>query len=118
MTWVLLCDNGYFTSPAVRIDCPAAMLENWSKNEYLNADKMFTVHEAQTLRIENRTHISTNRPEIYLDKVRTNLFVSEFVRNAFIYKYDDNLRASKTIETVVALANLMLHVSNRVKTTR
>ena len=73
---------------------------------------MFTVHEAQTLRIENRTGISTKRPKIYLDKVRTNLFVSEFVRNAFIYKYDDNLRASKTIETAVALANLMLHVSN------
>ena len=72
---------------------------------------MFTVHEAQTLRIENRTGISTKRPEIYLDKVKLNLVVNEFVRNAFIYKYDVNLRASKTIETVVALANLMLHVS-------
>ena len=62
------------------------MLENWSKNEYLHADKMFTVHEAQTLRIENKTGKSTERPKIYLDKVRTN----QFVRNAFIYNYNEN----------------------------
>ena len=47
---------------------------------------MFTVHEAQTLRIENRTGKSTKRPKIYLDKVRTN----QFVRNAFIYNYNEN----------------------------
>ena len=59
-----------------------------------------------------RAKVQRDLKYIWIKLEQTSLSVNS------LEKYDDNLRASKTIETVVTLANLTSHVSNRVKTTR